>query len=313
MLAAFWATASAARPAVANWEGRAFTTRSGEAVTVYVADGYLDGEAAAQRWAEFFATLVHGPELARLSVYVGPPAVVEQMCESAEVTGCYGSSRIVMPGESVGGILPEEVARHEYGHHIAANRLNIPWKAVDWGTKRWASAAGVCERVRRGTAFAGDEGLNYARNPGEAFAEAYRVLDEVKHGLPSAAWPIVEGSFYPDQRELEAIERDVLQPWTKGTTTVRRLGFAPVAKRVHTLPLATALDGDLAVTVTVPLGGLYDVTLLAPDGRRVLARGLWSGRTQLRLTHTICGERKLYLRVLRRGPAGTVVVRTTTP
>jgi hypothetical protein len=41
------------------WTGRTYRTPSGEGVAVYVTDGYLDGDAAGQRWADFFASLVH--------------------------------------------------------------------------------------------------------------------------------------------------------------------------------------------------------------------------------------------------------------
>ena len=93
---------------------------------------------------------------------------------------------------------PEEVARHEYGHHIALNRSNAPWPAFDWGPKRWATAAHICPRVRWNTAYPGDESLLYKLNPGEAFAEAYRVLVDMLLGEAHPAWPLVDPSFYPD-------------------------------------------------------------------------------------------------------------------
>ena len=61
-------------------------------------------------------------------------------------------------GETTDGIAPNSVATHEYGHHVAANSNNAPWRAIDWGTKRWASMVGVCSRVQSGMAFPGDEG-----------------------------------------------------------------------------------------------------------------------------------------------------------
>ena len=241
------------------------------------------------------------------------PASVKERCQSAYALGCYGSSTLVMPGETVGGVSPEEIARHEYGHHVAANRQNPPWRAIDWGTKRWATAAQVCSRVRTSTAFPGDEDEHYAQNPGEGFAEAYRVLNEVKNGISSSAWPIVDPAFVPDQPALEALERDVLEPWTSGVTRSHRYRFPQSAKRVRTVPLAAALDGDLAIVASFERGALYDIDLLGSDGKRVLARGLWSGASQKRLSYTICGERPLFLRIVRRGAPGRVAVTTTTP
>ena len=88
----------------------------------------------------------------------------------------YGQANLVVLGDAVGGITPTSVAAH--GHHIAANRSNAPWLALDWGTKRWATRMSICARRGARTAFPGDEGDNYSLNPGEAFAEAYRVLVE---------------------------------------------------------------------------------------------------------------------------------------
>jgi hypothetical protein len=305
---------SAARTlTAASWTGRRYTTPSGETVAVYVAEGYLDGEAAGQRWADFFASLLHDDELALLRVYVVPPTSASEMCASDQAIGCYGGSQLVIPGEPAEGVAPEAVARHEYGHHIAANRQNVPWKAIDWGTKRWATAAKVCSRVGEGTAFPGDEGDHYSQNPGEAFAEAYRVLNEVKAGVSSTEWSIVDTSFYPDQKALEAVEADVVQPWSSRTTSVARLQFSRKGKRTRTLPITAGLDGDLAVTVSFARGSLFDVDLLAANGKRILARGKWSGAARKRVTLTICGERPLTLRIVRRGAPGRITVTTSVP
>ncbi len=104
--------------------------------------------------------------------------------------------------------------RHEYGHHIANHRSNAPWAAIDWGPKRWASASNVCAKVTRREAYPGDEGSNYALNPGEAWAETYRLLQERKAGITTSTWPIIAPSFYPNEAALRAAELDVVQPWT---------------------------------------------------------------------------------------------------
>ncbi len=296
-----------------SWQGHAFTASTGEAVTVYVSDLQADVESIGQRWADFFASLVHGSELGGVTVYVVSPAEIAGICGDPRAIGCYGSSRLVIVGEPVAGVAPEEVARHEYGHHVAANRANPPWNAIDWGPKRWASYADVCGRVRRQTAFPGDESLRYPLNPGEAFAESYRILNDQKAGATTFGWDIVDPSFYPDANALQAVEQDVLQQWAPPAPQTTRACFLRGGKTIWSLSLQTPLDGELAVTLTLPQGTLHDLALLSADGRTVLARGLWSGAAQKRITYTICGERSLSLRVSRHGAPGPFSIQVSHP
>jgi hypothetical protein len=80
----------------------------------------------------------------------------------------------------------------------------------------------ICSRARAGMVFPGDEGMNYAFNPGEGFAEAYRVLIETNGTAVGYDWPIVDPSFRPDVEALAAIRADVFQPWTGPSTTAIR-------------------------------------------------------------------------------------------
>jgi hypothetical protein len=298
-----------------SWWGGPRTAATGELVTVFVSDSYPVDDALPQRWADFFAGLVHGPELQQLTAYVAPPAEVQETCGSKYALGCYGSGRLMIIGEPVDGVsvTPEEVARHEYGHHLAFNRGNSPWQAIDWGPKRWSSLAGICARVTAGTAFPGDEGDHYTQNPGEAFAETYRALNDAKAGATSFQWPIVDSSFYPDAAELQAVEQDVLQPWTTPTAKVLGGRFTLRGRQALSYSLATPLDGDLSIVLTLPKRALYDLSLLAPDGKTVLARGLWSSATEKRLAFTICGQRSLIARVTRRGTPGRFTLRVSQP
>jgi hypothetical protein len=148
---------------------------------VLVSEAYASDSGVAQRWADFFATLLHGPELGLLTAYLAPLDEVHGICGQGAL-GCYSSNRLVTVGDSSGGIPPASVAAHEYGHHVAYNRVNPPWIAVAWGTKRWASHMNVCSRAAAGTAMPGDEGVDYVLNPGEAFAETFRVLNETLAG-----------------------------------------------------------------------------------------------------------------------------------
>ena len=117
-----------------------------------------------------------------------------------------------------------------------------------------------------GTAFPGDEGADYAFNPGEAFAESYRVLAETGGTAVGDAWPIVDPSFRPDASALAALREDVLDPWTGPSATAVRGRFKGSA-RVWTATLATPLDGDLSVKG----GASNDVALVSADGHTVVA------------------------------------------
>jgi hypothetical protein len=279
-------------------------------VTVYVSDAYAADPSVAQQWADFFAGLVHGPELQQLNAYVAPPAEVQALCESPDALGCYAAQKLITIGEPFAGVSPQEVARHEYGHHVASNRVNPPWAASDWGTKRWASYENVCARTAAGAAFPGDEGDHYEQNPGEAFAETYRALNEAKAGASSFRWPIVDSTFYPDAAALHAVEQDVLQPWTTPTSKKLRIKFV-AGKGVSTMRLATPLDGQLEVKVTLPAGARDDVTVL--NGAVTAAQGLWSGLHEKTLSSSICGQRSMLLRVVRKGTPQSFAVQVTQP
>jgi hypothetical protein len=217
-----------------------------------------------------------------------------------------------VPGAVDQGVDPMQVAMHEYGHHVANNRVNAPWQAVDWGTKRWASYLNVCSRSAGGSMFPGDEGAHYRDNPGEGFAEVYRALNDSKQGV-TPDWPVVDTLFYPDAAALQTVEQDVLQPWTADTSRTVAGKFTAKGRRRFTLRLATTLDGSLVVDLKLPKGGLYSLDLLAGDGSTVLASGLWAGTTSKTLSFTICGQRGVLLRVTRVGTPGRFALHITAP
>ena len=255
-------------------------------MTIYVSDSYAPDDALTRRWARFLGGLVHGPELSGLTLYLAPPSEVARDCPG-EAFGCYapGSGQIEAIGDPSAGIPPEAVVAHEYGHYIASYRENTPWDAVAWGTKRWGSYEDVCARAAHGLAFPGDEGAHYALNPGEAFAETYRMLN-----VASAVvrWALVAPSFYPDAGALRSVREDVLQPWTG--PKIRRL------EGQRDYRLATPLDGPIELT--------------APAGLDLQARPLSGAPLHLTragrvLRGTICGARSLDVSLSR--PAALVV------
>ena len=270
------AGAGAAEP-FGFWGGE-YTTRTNERVRVFSSPSYPVDPTVNQGWADFVASLVHGPELASVSVYLAPPAEVRALCGgNPDVRGCYERGRIVALGEDA-EVTARSVLMHEYGHHVAASRSNAPWPALGWGTKRWSSRLQVCRHARAKEWWPGAQGpLVYFYNPGEAFAEGYRLLNEQRLGIPLTPWRIVDPVFLPGPRALALLERDVVRPW-RGNTTVTRAGR--MTKRSLTVSVATPLDGELTASVTG-------------------AARLGSPELQL-----VCGQRVTKLRLVRTGAPG---------
>src|SRR5215208_7104463 len=263
--------------ASAFWGGT-YAASTGEPVMIFASTAYPVDDAVAQRWAEFVASLVHGPELTRVRVYLVPPREIRRTCGFSALA-CYGvaDGALYVPGEDVEGDPPAEaIVAHEYGHHVAANRANNPWRPIDFGTKRWATSMQICSRAASGVLSPGNETDSYRRNPGEGFAEAYRVLNERKLGRAETPWDIVDQLLYPDEAALAALEQDVLNPWT-GAQILRYAGTGGT----RTYTLATPLDG----TVRATLRGKGTVEILRPSGIHL------GGGEDATAAATVCGLR----------------------
>ena len=269
-------------PAPAGFWGGEYTTRSNERVRIFASPAYTVDHAATQRWAEFVAGLLHGPELASVTIYLATPTEVARLCGgNPDVRGCYSSGRIIGLGEDTPDATAESVLAHEYGHHIAANRSNAPWPALGWGRKRGSWLLDVCRLARAKEIFPGAEGpLLYFFNPGEGFAEAYRLLSERQAGLLESPWRIVDEMYRPDARALALIRQDVLDPWRANGTVTRTGRFAAGGKSTRTFRIATPRDGELTASVT------GSARLVGAAGR------------------VACGARTTTLRVVRAGAPG---------
>ena len=304
-------SARLARSSIA-WTGGRTVATSGETVTVYVSPTLPAELGTPQTWADFIAKLVHGPELSSLSAYIATYAETQGIC-GEDALGCYAADRMVSMGETASGVTPADVVRHEYGHHIAFHRLNPPWAAIDWGPKRWATSRNVCRRAGAGSAYPGDGGDNYSLNPGEAWAETYRLLDERRTGVTGSGWEIVDPSFHPDEAALRAAERDVLEPWSSPRRSTHGSRFTAQSRRVWSIPLSTPLDGDIAVTALLPKGGLHEVAIVDTARKNVVATALWAGQRVRKIVANVCGQRTLTLRITQKGAFGRVKVVVQTP
>jgi hypothetical protein len=259
--------AKATRVARGSWWGGPVVTSTGETVTLYVSDSFGPDEARRASWANFFAGLYHGSELATIRIYQATLAEVGQLC-GPDAAGCYsGAARLlVFPGD-LDPAIDADIGAHEYGHHVAASRRNDPWDALDWGPKRWATYVGVCARAAAATVFPGDEGDHYTLNTGEAFAEAYRVLNIQRGGTWANIPLVVDASLAPDATSLSAALTDVQQPWVAPTEFAWDGRFGepqpPVTK------LAAAVGPGAVISLTTAAGsrvrslraGVYAITV----------------------------------------------------
>src|SRR5213076_326793 len=106
--------------------GGVYTKKSGAQVTIYSSRYYPVDESVNQAAADFVGSL----------------------CYTPDADGCYfpDTGEIVTVGEDTQWGTVEQVVTHEYGHHIANNRVNDPWPAIAYGTKSWATYEGVCAK-----------------------------------------------------------------------------------------------------------------------------------------------------------------------
>lgn len=280
----------------AGYSGGFYETGTGERVRVLLSDSYAPNDSINQSYADFLASLPHGEELRRVTVYLLTRRQVRRRCGRG-AAACYDPGREAMyvPGSppSDGSFTVEDVVAHEYGHHIANNRRNPPWSAFDRGTKRWASHEEICRGIRSGR-------LNpnlYVQDPAEGFAEAYLVTAGGRWG------GIVSRKFRPNARSRSLIRSDVRSPWSGSRTKswAARLRRGQLARR----KVRTPLDGRMTVNLNVPGRADFDLYLLSRRGNRVLKRSRGRGSKE-RIRHVVCGEPafKVEARALRgRGRA----------
>jgi hypothetical protein len=279
---------------------------SGAGITV--SDGYENGAAVKQSYADFLELLPHGAELDDLSVLIAPPAEVVRQCGGADgLTACYVTREqlMIVPGEpppDAPGVSVSYLMAHEYGHHLSAYRDNSPFRALETGPKYWSSFERVCARVREGKLAPGNERDRYRSNPAEAWAEVYARLT-----YPDMAWRMTP-LLKPTEETYAAAILDVAAPWTAPKELVLTGRFGEFGKDYRDFTLPTTLDGTVELKVEAERAMLVGVALRTSLTKRTTrARGL---------SATVCrrgpGER-VTVRVRRRAGNGPFTLRATYP
>jgi hypothetical protein len=276
----------------------------GSAIQINVSDTYPVDPALTQEWATLFGSLVHGRELASLTVDLAPLDEVQSFC-GPQALACYDPDTQTIeasPEDQLNAPTAKEIVTHEYGHHVANNSVNTPFDAEEYGTKRWASYMNICKRAIAGELFPGDEGDNYQENPGEAYAEAYRVLNLTKQGATSIGWDIVDPALYPNATALSMLEQDITTPWKGPTLSHVRGSFGNGT--VRTIVTKTTLDGSFVARLHAPTRSRMRLQLYAAG--RLVASGS-------SVRYEICGQRALTLKVQRVSGRGAFTVDVSKP
>jgi hypothetical protein len=295
-----------ALPASAYAWGGSYPTGDtfGSYVQIQLSDTYPVDQALPQEWATYLGSLLHGPELAHLTLDLIPLSSVQSLCGD-QALACYDPQRqeiFASPEDQLNAPPAKEIVTHEYGHHLANNSNDAPWQAIDYGTKRWSSYENICAKAAAGTASPGDEGSHYYQNSGEAFAESYRVLNLQKQGQTNIGWEIVDSSFFPDATALTLLEQDITTPWVAPATSKLHGSFGTGV--VRTFKVQTQLDGSFNARLVSPTKSKMRLALY--NGATLVLRG-----TTIR--YEVCGQRTLTLKVERLSGRGAFTVNVTKP
>jgi hypothetical protein len=150
--------------------------------------------------------------------------------------------------------------------------------------------------------------VRYETNPGEGWAETYRVLNQRRLGVPESPWQIVSQALYPTSAALTAAAEDVLTPWTVDSTSSRTASVTR-ASRMRTYSYATPLDGQLKVTLRSSAGLRVALDVYASSTRVAHVTGVGP----MTRTATICGARSYRVRVTELRGKGSFRLSVTKP
>jgi hypothetical protein len=162
----------------------------------------------------------------------------------------------------------------------------------------------VCARAQTGELYPGaEDAQNYTLNPGEAFAETYRVLNEQRLGTFVEPWNIVSTLLYPDATALALLEQDVTQPWAPGAAT-KLTATLTKSKPTKTFVVSTPYDGTLTLGATQSTASRVALSVATGNGTAVATRAVAS-RTASPISTTICGQRSYTVKVKLTGTKKT--------
>jgi len=307
---------SLARSAAASkapWTGGSYSVVVGGKtvkVTVWLSSRFATNAAVNRSWALFYARLPHGAELAHLTLYIATFDQIQSQYCGAWADSCYwpDAGRIYLTGEAPpDGANIQQIAAHEYAHHIAGFRVNYPWDTLGRGPKRWATSMQVCQKVATGEMHPGDEGVHYYSNPGEIWAEAYRAYASTFAGLVPDTW----ASFAPDSdlatwlgwtqtpTNLAAAAKDVSTPWAGQHKQNLTASLGPSGPQVSTITIPTTLDGRLEYLTTVTGTLRVRVTANAANGQPLVLSG-----SSTTAKASLCGTSAAIIKVTRLSGTG---------
>lgn len=282
----------------------------GMMIKIAISPSYAADAAEAQSWADFLASLPQSGDAASMQVYFAPLREMQRACGN-DADACYdpNDSLLILLGETApDGASIEEVAAHEFGHHIANHRSNAPWSADSWGPKRWATKLGVCQGVRGETMFPDDQGDNYDRNPSEGWAETYRV----SAGQNPTDWSIVSDIFRPDAATQKIALLDATDPWPGASVSTTSGKLLKGRAKTTKLRISVPQDGRVTVRLNSSKGLNADLDLYDSGGRSRIGSSHLRG-TSDSVTGTLCGQRTVLARVTRASGSGSFKLTASTP
>ena len=256
------------------WDGT-YPTGDAAGTSIHiVVVGHLPGrpDTAAELGRPISARSRTAPSSRRLTLNLMPLSTLEsnQYCGDQSLA-CYDPSTETIyaaPDDQLDEPPAKEIVTHEYGHHIANNQHR---RTVVGGGLRDEALVVVREHLRQhgrghGLARATKEPA-YSQNPGEAFAESYRVLALTALGLTPSSWEIVSQTFYPDATALQLLQEDITSPWTG--PTVRHVHGSFGFGTTRTIGVQTALDGSFIARLHAPTKARFKLELYNQrDARR---------------------------------------------
>jgi hypothetical protein len=281
---------------------RTYRDAEGRDFRVWVDPAYAGS--IVERVVSTLTSILHGDEIRRLDVHIGGAQTMARLC-GAGSNACYypDSELMVLAGDPpTNGMTLEMLVAHEYGHHLERNRRINGYPASERGGQHWATYERICEGVRAGRLYPGDEGGHYWENPGEAFAQAYAFM----HYPEVVPW---WWSFAaPDEGAYEAIRADVVDAGRARRVFLGRLGSR---RKRASWAVSAPRDGWIRARFKGAESDRYRLMLRSSTDvavKRVKVRG-----RRLTLRYEICGDRSGFTLQLRRSGWQPLDVAVTRP